>query len=212
MLLPSQLWADLSQVLADLEAGGLGLESDVFQEIWAWRFPPLLQWRDPTSGAALELRQALEPWPLICDTPREGGHTSRFVDASLRRFEVTTNASFRQTYQLRLQGRLLALPTDRELPLAVRWREQRLYPCLHPGIPPEGPLVLAIEHENSSSHWVLEPGAPRFLPLAPGTCTPEAPANSTAPWQHADAMDICSVDLRQGHLRNNGHPPDISPY
>lgn len=212
MLLPSQLWADLSQVLADLEAAGLPLEPEIYRQIWAWRFPLLLQWRDSTTGAALELRQALEPWPLICDTPREGGHTSRFVDASLRRFEVTANASFRQACRLRLQGRLLPLPADREMPMAVRWREQRLYPCLHPGIPPEGPLVLAIEHAGTNSHWVLEPGAPRFVPLQPECGLPAAPADCPAPWEHTGAPDTCTVDLRQVHLRNSGNPPDVDPY
>jgi hypothetical protein len=191
----------------------------VFDAIWAWRFPLLLDWHDPASGASLQVRQALEPWPLICDTPREGGYTSRFVDGSMRRVELIANPALRERWQLRLQGRALPLPASDE-PLAVRWREQRLYPCLHPGIAPLGPLVLAIEPRGSqgveepkswSSHWSLEPGAPRFMPLARGAWAPAPPANGAGPWQHEREPDTCTVDLRQAHLKNSDHSPDASP-
>ncbi|MEB3352645.1 MAG: transglutaminase family protein [Cyanobacteriota bacterium] len=210
MLLPSALWADLSIVLVELASAGLPLDPDPFRAIWQWRFPQLLHWREEQSGAALELRHALEPWPLICDTPREGGHTSRFVDGSLRRFELTANASFRQAYQLRLQGRLLPLQAEDGIPMAVRWREQRLYPCLHPGIPPEGPLNLAIEARGGkgvgepeawSSRWVLEPGASRFVPLAPGAGDTNQPTDREHPWQYPTVRGSCTIDLRQAHLQ-----------
>jgi uncharacterized protein (DUF2126 family) len=219
LLLPSQLRADLQAVLDELAAAGLPLQSTVFDAIWAWRFPLLLDWHDPASGASLQVRQALEPWPLICDTPREGGYTSRFVDGSMRRVELIANPALRERWQLRLQGRALPLPASDE-PLAVRWREQRLYPCLHPGIAPLGPLVLAIEPRGSqgveepkswSSHWSLEPGAPRFMPLARGAWAPAPPANGAGPWQHEREPDTCTVDLRQAHLKNSDHSPDASP-
>ncbi|MFN7678880.1 MAG: transglutaminase family protein, partial [Cyanobacteriota bacterium] len=89
-LLPSQLWADLETVLADLAAADLVLEPGPFRDLWSWRFNPLLEWEGAPGPDGtlprLELRPALEPWPLICDTPVEGGSTSRFIDASLRRF------------------------------------------------------------------------------------------------------------------------------
>jgi uncharacterized protein (DUF2126 family) len=219
LLLPSQLRADLQAVLDELAAAGLPLQSTVFDAIWAWRFPLLLDWHDPASGASLQVRQALETWPLICDTPREGGYTSRFVDGSMRRVELIANPPLRERWQLRLQGRALPLPASDE-PLAVRWREQRLYPCLHPGLAPLGPLVLAIEPRGSqgveepkswSSHWSLEPGAPRFMPLARGAWAPAPPANGAGPWQHEREPDTCTVDLRQAQLKNSDHSPDASP-
>ena len=102
LLLPSQLWADLETVLADLAADGLVLEPEIYRCIWEWRFPPLLDWSD--GDARLVLRPAPEPWPLICDFPREGGFTSRFVDASLRRFEIEASPAFRRDWRLLLQG------------------------------------------------------------------------------------------------------------
>ena len=128
-LLPSQLWADLERVLAELASDGLPLEAEPFRAIWNWRFPALLDWHE--DGASLVIRQALEPWPLLCDTPEEGGTTSRFVDSSLRRFEVVANPVLRQRYTLRLQGRPLPLPSEPgpEQPVAVRYRQDALFPC-----------------------------------------------------------------------------------
>lgn len=205
MLLPSQLWDDLCSVLADLAAAGLPLQPEPFREIWQWRFPRLLHWQHEHSGAELELRHALEPWPLICDTPREGGTTSRFVDASLRRFEIGMNDPFREGFRLRLQGR--PLPHD-PAPLAVRWREQRLYPCLHPGIPPLGPLELLLEPQSACldrpapiRRWQLRPGAARFEPLSGADpADSAATAGESQPWCLWPDPGGCTIDLRQLEL------------
>lgn len=202
MLLPSQLWADLEAVLADLEAAGLPLDAAPYRTIWEWRFPPLLRWRDPAAPEAPELTllPALEPWPLICDTPREGGFTSRFVDGSLRRFELLGAGALAERYALVLNGR--PLPLRHPGPLAVRYRASALYPCFHPGIEPEMPLVLQLVPLTGSSageglgprplaQWELEPEALRFTPVEPTPLTwPLA-----APWQ-TGAERPCTVDLR----------------
>jgi uncharacterized protein (DUF2126 family) len=199
MLLPSQLRADLQAVLAELAAAGLPLQAEVFDAIWAWRFPLLLDWHDPASGAALEVRQALEPWPLICDTPREGGFTSRFVDGSMRRVELIANPALRERWQVRLQGGALPLGAE---PLAVRWREQRLYPCLHPGLAPEGPLVLELEPFATSPNtptpirrWQLQPGATGFEPLSPEP--PHQAPQSGPAWPRAAGY---TLDLRLAQM------------
>ena len=211
MLLPSQLRRDLQAVLDDLAGAGLPLQAEPFEAIWGWRFPLLLHWHDPASGAVLQVRQALEPWPLICDTPREGGFTSRFVDASMRRVEISCNDPFRQAHRLRLQSRPLPLPSNGQ-PVAVRWREQRLYPCLHPGIPPQGPLLLELEPRRTGGdrqplgpRWQLPSGAARFEPLSPaspaGSPSAEGPA-SPDPWPTGGGS---TIDLRQA-LVADGDP------
>jgi len=188
MLLPSQLHQDLQNVLADLAEAGLPLKAEPFEAIWNWRFPLLLDWHDPASGASLQVRQALEPWPLICDTPREGGFTSRFVDASLRRIELLTNPAFRQGWDLRLQGRPLPLGEE---PVAVRWRAQRLYPCLHPGIAPHDPLRLQLLREGElAGEWHLAADDLHFG-VVPPVQDPEPPGDRD-PFQ----LLHCSLDLR----------------
>ena len=199
-LLPSQLWADLEAILADLAADGLALDPAPFRAIWEWRFPPLLRWQaggDPDGTApALELRPAPEPWPLICDTPVQGGFTSRFIDGSLRRFEVLANGAFRRDGRLFINGRPLPLEPEADgagPPLAVRFRFQRLYPCLHPAIAPHMPLELLVRTPDGDRAFQLHPDGHRFDP-APEPLNrpmPDAP-----PWQGRQRPTDLTIDLR----------------
>ena len=200
-LLPSALWADLEQVLAELAAAGLPLDPAPFRQIWDWRFPVLLHWRQ--GEAELTIRQALEPWPLLCDTPVEGGSTSRFVDSSLRRFELISTAAFRQQHRLRLQGRPLPLPAagaelGEKPPVAVRFRQEALFPCLHPCLPPQVPLqldLLAAEGEVPLQSWRLWQESNGFEDL---TDAPQAaaPAEAGLAPLRAAAMGCRTLDLR----------------
>ncbi len=199
-LLPSQLWADLEAILADLAADDLALDPAPFRAIWEWRFPPLLCWQGEAgaTGAApaLELRPAPEPWPLICDTPVQGGFTSRFIDGSLRRFEVVANGAFRRDCQLFINGRPLPLETaadGAELPLAVRFRFQRLYPCLHPAIEPHMPLELIVRTPGGDRAFQLHPDGHRFDP-APSPVAEPVP--DAPPWQGRQRPTDLTIDLR----------------
>jgi uncharacterized protein (DUF2126 family) len=199
-MLPSALWGDLEVVLADLAADGLPLDPEPLQAIWEWRFPPLLQWQ--AGDAELCIRQALEPWPLLCDTPVEGGSTSRFVDSSLRRFELIANPSFRRRYRLQLQGRPLAWPQDPNQPLAVRFRQEALFPCLHPCLPVDVPLQLQALTADSGEPvacWQLRDESSGFELLTENrdlASTP-APQAQARPKPLCGAGEhCCTVDLR----------------
>jgi uncharacterized protein (DUF2126 family) len=198
-LLPSQLWGDLRAVLAELAAADLALEEQPFRELWEWRFPPMLQWQggsdEDGERPSLELRPALEPWPLICDFPREGGFTSRFVDGSLRRFEVTANRAFRQNCWIALQGRPLELEPDPNSLLAVRYRLQRLYPCLHPGIAPDWPLRLLVGSAAGVEAYVLSATGERFLPVDLEPSDLRSPS-ATPAWEGRERPDAITLDLR----------------
>jgi uncharacterized protein (DUF2126 family) len=203
-LLPSQLWLDLGQVLDELEQAGYPLERSTFQAIWQWRFPTLLGWSDPNDPTAtLELRRALEPWPLLCDTPVEGGSTSRFVDSSLRRFEVISSRSFRKLYGLLLNGRPLTL--DATQPVAVRYRQEALYPCLHPCIANHIPLDLQLidRHQGQAiTQWTLPNEAtgfesPALQPSATNSDPTSPNSPEPSPWRVA-RPGACTVDLRLG--------------
>jgi len=153
--LPSYLWADFEKVRRDLRRGGFALPVQIFRDIFAWRFPVLLQ---HTAGdATLTIRRALEGWPLLCETPLEGGSTSRFVDTSMERLEFIASPTFAATGQVRVGGRILAL---RRFPggllgAGLRYRRTALYPALHPGIPPHLPLPLAITLGGKTTHYEL---------------------------------------------------------
>jgi uncharacterized protein (DUF2126 family) len=197
-MLPTSLWADLELVLADLAADGLPLDPAPFRAIWEWRFPQLLHWQQ--GQAELSIRQALEPWPLLCDTPVEGGTTSRFVDSSLRRFELIANASFRQHYRLVLQGRPLPWPHNPEQPVAVRFRQEALFPCLHPCLPVDLPLRLELHNASGGAplaRWQLlhESSGFELLTEAVGgpAMTDSEPTSAPTPlhgaWDHCSTVD-----------------------
>jgi len=197
-MLPTSLWADLELVLADLAADGLALDPAPFRAIWEWRFPQLLHWQQ--GQAELSIRQALEPWPLLCDTPVEGGTTSRFVDSSLRRFELIANASFRQHYRLVLQGRPLPWPHNPEQPVAVRFRQEALFPCLHPCLPVDLPLRLELHNASGGAplaRWQLlhESSGFELLTEAVGgpAMTDSEPTSAPTPlhgaWDHCSTVD-----------------------
>jgi uncharacterized protein (DUF2126 family) len=196
LLLPSQLWADLEAVLADLAADGLVLEPAIYRRIWEWRFPPLLQWRQ--DDWAVEIRPALEPWPLICDTPVEGGYTSRFIDASLRRLEISVSEAMRRDGAIVLQGR--PLPLD-DSPLAVRYRHQRLFPCLHPAIDPQLPLRLELQTPGGVERFQLTDADTHFVPLA-GADDAQSPddqaGRAAEPWGGRIRPGDLTLDLRLG--------------
>jgi len=192
-MLPSQLWLDLLQVLADLASAGFPLEPALFEPIWEWRCPLLLSWQQ--DDAYLTIRQALEPWPLLCDVPVEGGSTSRFVDSSLRRFELVTGGAFDQRYRLRLQGRELPLRGRGDRPLAVRYRHEALYPCLHPCLPVHLPLTLDLDRQGGGSRiarWRLQGDSPQFSAVAP----PPGPDDRDLPPLRTVRSGGCTVDLR----------------
>ena len=156
--------------------------------------PLLLHWRQ--GDAELTIRQALEPWPLLCDTPAEGGSTSRFVDSSLRRFELIGTAALRQRYALRLQGRPLPWPADPQQPLAVRFRQEALFPCLHPCLPVHVPLDLELlEGEAVVGRWCLRSESVGFEPHTQEPTAPPREPLATAPLL-SRGEHCCTVDLR----------------
>lgn len=196
-LLPSQLWADLEEILGLLAADGMVLDPEPFRAIWDWRFPSLLQWRE--GPWQLELRHAPEPWPLICDTPLTGGFTSRFIDSSLERFELQASAACRRDCRLTVNG--VALPLEEPV-LALRYRRHRLYPCLHPAIAPQLPLELVLATPAGCHRFQLQGSDHEFQPLASAD-PPAGDGGATGAdptpvdlWGRRHRPDDVTIDLR----------------
>ncbi len=151
--LPSALLADFDTVLADLRAAGFDLPRELFTPFLDWRCPIML-----ASPTGVVVRKALESWPLLCETPLEGGSTSRFVDTSIERLEFTAPPGTRVFAQ------------GRELPATpqagLRYRRSALYPCLHPGISVQLPLYVVIESAQARETWRLDAHRRTFLECA----------------------------------------------
>ncbi|MDP9291725.1 MAG: transglutaminase family protein [Verrucomicrobiota bacterium] len=162
--LPSLLWGDFEHVLRDLKKSGFAFDASVFRQIWEWRFPLMLAFEN--DGAQLFVRKALEGWPLLCETPLEGGSTSRFVDTSMERLEFLATKNFAAKYRIFVQGRELPLLpfAESRFGAGLRYRRTALHPSLHPGIAPHMPLRLEIAHGDRVWNYRLEPERRKFQP------------------------------------------------
>ena len=169
--LPSALWGDLETILADLARAGIPADEKKLRAIFDWRFPVLLQTRD-----GLTVRPALESWPLLCETPLEGGNTTRFVDTSVDRLEFLAGAEFSRSHRIRINGRALPLRAwKRGLCLSgLRYRRSALHPSLHPGIGVQLPLVLEIEGRGTTRRFELAQHSTVFKPHPAKTPSPAA--------------------------------------
>ena len=149
--LPTILWRDLALVLSDLRAGGFPLEESLFHKIWDWKFPALL------SVCGFTVRKAHESWPLLCETPVDGGTTSRFVDTSMERLELAADREFFASHEIRVNNRPLGLKDlGGGLFIAgLRYRRTNLYPSLHPGLPPQVPLEVTLLSSGGSRRFIL---------------------------------------------------------
>ena len=169
--LPGCLWSDFEAVLRDLRKGGFDLPVEVYRAIANWRFPKMLTYSQ--GAATLTVRKALEDWPLLCETPLEGGATSRFVDTSIDRLEFAANQAFADSHEIRVQGRKLTLDPlpNRQLGAGLRYRRTALHPSLHPGISPQMPLILSVKHKSATTLYRLDEGR-RIFERAEGDAAP----------------------------------------
>jgi uncharacterized protein (DUF2126 family) len=180
-LLPSFLWQDLTRVLSDLAKFGIAFDPHTFREIWRWRFPVLLE-----QDSMMCVRRALEAWPLLSEVPAAGGSTSRFVDASMERWEAVAQTDWINQHALYANNRevMFRKLNSREMVAAFRFRKSALYPSLHVRIPVQLPLTLAVvrrEDQRLIRAWRYDGSAVRAVPLEEAGVQPGPPAEAAAP-------------------------------
>ncbi|MEZ4370171.1 MAG: transglutaminase family protein [Polyangiaceae bacterium] len=173
--LPFQLDLDLWDVLQELQSGGFGLAPAIAQEL---RREQRLLARVPLwGGASLELRQAVEFWPLVGDLSAQSG-TTRLVDSSTKRYELRLRCPEEQLEHWRLSVDGYAVPwvsaVDADGPAllrAIRCRSFIPNPGLHPNLPAHGPLSALVYRADGeqaakvSLHWwKVDGGAYAGLP------------------------------------------------
>jgi uncharacterized protein (DUF2126 family) len=217
-MLPHFVEEDFIEVLEDLEAFGYTFDS-------AW-FYPHLQFRFPRHGHVtyrnidLEIRAAIEPWHVLGEEPA-GGAMSRYIDSSLERVQVKVKGMVDSRHVITCNGERVPLhPTGvlGEYVAGVRYRAWQPPSCLHPGVPPNTPLVFdVVDTWNGRSiggctYHVAHPGGlsydrfpvnafeaesrriNRFIPMG-HTPGPLIPKDGKLHPEHP-----FTLDLRWGHL------------
>jgi uncharacterized protein (DUF2126 family)/transglutaminase-like putative cysteine protease len=139
-LLPYHLERDLADVLAFLDRRDLALPAD--------GYTPFVELRCPLVGTldagdvTLELRNALEPWPVLGEELTASG-TSRYVDSSLERVEVRARGLVPERHRVLVNGVIVPLQPTAEANVqvaGVRFRAWCAPHSLHPHLGVHHPL------------------------------------------------------------------------
>ena len=149
--LPFYLEQDLQAVLAALDAAGLGLGPAIRSVLLREEFRRWGQVSLP--GCTLELRRALEFWPLVGDatSPDQGG-SSRLVDSSTCRVELRLrHCDAMPGWQILVAGRVLPMRQERDAAgevavYGLRYRSFAPRQGIHPTLGSQAPLRLRLRH------------------------------------------------------------------
>jgi uncharacterized protein (DUF2126 family)/transglutaminase-like putative cysteine protease len=142
-MLPHFVWADLEDVIADMNSHGFSFDAEWFRPHWEFRFP--LAGTIAYEDVQLELRTALEPWNVMAEENTVGG-TARFVDSSVERLEVKASGLTLGRHKVLVNGRTMPLrgTAQGEAVAGVRFKAWQPPHGLHPTIPAQAPLIVEI--------------------------------------------------------------------
>jgi uncharacterized protein (DUF2126 family) len=214
-MLPYYIAQDMRDVLSMLSAAGYAFQFEWLQPFFDFRFP--LYGSVMHNDVTLELRHALEPWPVLGDAAAASG-TSRTVDASLERVQVRVTGVEDRRHVVLCNGRLLPLRptgTPGEYVTGVRFRARLVRHMLQPTIGLHTPLVFEIVDVRSRrpiggcAYHTADPSGKPYERLPVDALEAEGrrqtrfeargPANRTydVRFQRDDPDAPCTLDLRQ---------------
>ncbi|MYM64246.1 DUF2126 domain-containing protein [Pseudomaricurvus sp. HS19] len=140
-MLPHHLWADMKEVVQDLNDHGYPFRLEWLLPFEEFRFPHY--GRTKIDDIEIELRWAVEPWHVLGEESGGGG-TARYVDSSVERLQVRVSGMTEGRYVLACNGRRVPLKnTGRqgESVGGVRYKAWAPPSALHPTIGVHTPLV-----------------------------------------------------------------------
>lgn len=167
-MLPHFVAEDLKDALEELAGFGFRLEPEWLAPHHAFRFP--LAGSVTVNGITIALRQALEPWPVLGETPGIGG-TVRHVDNSVERIEVRVDGWVDERYVLACNGVAVPLTSTArvgEAVAGVRFKAWEPAFGMHPVLPAQTPLIFDVYDRWSGrsigglTHHVAHPGGRNY--------------------------------------------------
>ncbi|MGH9011029.1 MAG: DUF2126 domain-containing protein, partial [Acidimicrobiia bacterium] len=141
-LLPFDVAADIEDVAEDLRRHGYPFETAWLAPFLEFRFPRLGS--VTVEGVRLELRMAVEPWPVLGEEPVGGASAARHVDSSVERLQVLVENLTEGRHVVTCNGVPVPLQATGQpgtYVAGVRYRAWQPPSCLHPTIGVHTPLV-----------------------------------------------------------------------
>ncbi len=167
-MLPHFVWADVRDVVRDLNQHGYPFDLQWLAPFEEFRFPHY--GRTQIDDIQLELRWAIEPWHVLGEEVASFG-TARYVDSSLERLQVRLTGLVPDRYVLACNGRRVNLypsGTKGEYVAGVRYRAWQPPSALHPTIGVHTPLVFDLidtwngKSIGGCSYHVSHPGGRHY--------------------------------------------------
>jgi uncharacterized protein (DUF2126 family)/transglutaminase-like putative cysteine protease len=143
-MLPHYVWADMKDVVCDLQQAGYPFQLEWLAPFEEFRFPHYGTVR--VQDIRLDVNAALEPWHVLGEEMSNQG-TARFVDSSVERVQVKVGGLTESRYVVACNGRRVPLRntgTHGEYVAGVRFRAWQPPSALHPTIGIHSPLVFDI--------------------------------------------------------------------
>jgi uncharacterized protein (DUF2126 family)/transglutaminase-like putative cysteine protease len=140
-MLPWYVAADIGEVVDDLGRHGMAFERAWLDPFLEFRFPRIGSVN--VSGTTIELRSAIEPWPVLGEEA-SATTTARYVDSSTERIQVLVSDLTEARHLVTCNGHPVPLhPTERPdvFVAGVRYKAWKPPSALHPTIPVHAPLV-----------------------------------------------------------------------
>ena len=194
---------DLGEVLDFVARSGFKFSRDWFIPFFDFRFPSVgtVQVGDVT----LELKNALEPWPVMGEESAAGG-TSRGVDSSVERMEVLLTGAVASQHVVTCNGRRLPLSATRDGNVqvaGVRYKAWNPWSSLHPNLPVNTPLVFDVidtrlqRSLGGCRYHVMHPGGRNYdtLPLNANEAEGRRLSRFEAPTHTAGRIKVPVVEV-----------------
>lgn len=140
-MLPYFVWEDFRAVIDHLNNAGYRFELEWFAPFFEFRFPHI--GKVFIGSVTMELRTAIEPWPVLGEESGSQG-MSRYVDSSLERLQVSVRGLTPERYLIACNGHALPLHATGnhgEYIAGVRYKAWPPYSALHPTVDVHTPLV-----------------------------------------------------------------------
>jgi uncharacterized protein (DUF2126 family)/transglutaminase-like putative cysteine protease len=140
-MLPHFVWNDFGLVLRELSKNGFHFKHEWFLPLFEFRFP--LAGSLQIGDVTIEVRTALEPWPVMGEESNSGA-MSRGVDSSVERLQVKVTGLDHTQQTVTCNGHEIPLHTTDTAGCrvgGVRFKAWAPTSCLHPTIDIHAPLV-----------------------------------------------------------------------